>query len=244
MTRAAVTTSATLGPCEVLAIGPHPDDVEIATAGTLLLLLQAGHRLAVVDCTRGEKGSRGTVAEREAEARAASERLGLTTRVNLGLPDTGVRVDDHATDALVAALRTVRPQLLLAPHELDVHPDHTAVAQLAGRAMFLAGLRNYAPQLGAPHRPRVLLRYPGNRPVPPTLVVDITAVADQKAEVVRCFRSQLNPPDRSHLTLGLDVSERADVRDRFHGASIGVRAGEPFVHDGPLPVRELRALLG
>ena len=80
--------------------------------------------------------------------------------------------------------------------------------------------------------------------MPPTLVVDITAVVAAKEQVVKCYRSQLNPPDRGHLTLGLDVWERTEVRDRFHGASIGVRAGEPFVHEGPLPVRDLRALLG
>jgi bacillithiol biosynthesis deacetylase BshB1 len=227
-----------------LALGPHPDDIEIAAAGTLLLLHQAGQRIALVDCTRGEKGSRGTVAERDAEATAAAHKLGAAVRTNLGLPDTGVRVDDAATHALVAALRAVRPALMLAPHVHDVHPDHVAAGELASRAFFLAGLRHYEPQLGAPHRPRVLLRYPGNRPVEPTLVVDITAVATAKAEVVRCYRSQLNPADRSHLVLGLDVFERADVRDRFWGASIGVRAGEPFSHDGPLPVRELHALLG
>lgn len=234
----------TMPTCEVMAVGPHPDDIEIAAAGTLLLLRASGHRTALVDITRGEKGSRGTAAERDAEAAAAATRLGAATRVNLGMPDTGVRVDDANTNALVGLLRSVRPQLLLGPHAHDVHPDHTATAQLVERAVFLAGLRHYEPQLGAPHRPRLFLRYPGNRPVPPTLVVDITAVAAGKAEVVRCYRSQLDPPDRSHLTLGLDVAERADVRDRFHGATIGVLAAEPFWHDGPLPVRDLKALLG
>jgi N-acetylglucosamine malate deacetylase 1 len=230
--------------CDVLALGPHPDDIEIGNAGTLLLLRQAGQRLGLLDLTRGEKGSRGTVDERSAEAEAATRRLGAAVRRNLGLPDTGLRVDDHATNLLVAALRSARPWLLLGPHAHDVHPDHTAAAQLADRAVFLAGLRNYEPQLGEPHRPRVHLRYPGNRPIEPSLVVDITAVATEKAEVVRCYRSQLNPPDRSHLTLGLDTAERALVRDQFYGARIGVRAGEPFWHDGPLPVRDLRALLG
>jgi bacillithiol biosynthesis deacetylase BshB1 len=227
----------------VLALGPHPDDVEIATAGTLLLLQQAGRRLAVVDCTHGEKGSRGTAAERNAEAQAAAQLLGLELRTNLGLPDTRVRADDAATNALVELLRGIKPALFLAPHVLDVHPDHVAAAQLAGRAFFLAGLRNYEPQLGPPHRPRVLLRYPGNVPVLPSCVVDVTPVAAKKAEVVRCYRSQLGPPDRAHLVLGLDVLERAEVRDRFHGASIGVAFGEAFCADGPLAVADPLALL-
>ncbi|MFY9344639.1 MAG: bacillithiol biosynthesis deacetylase BshB1 [Planctomycetota bacterium] len=234
----------TLSACEVLALGPHPDDIELALAGTLLLLHDRGHKIALVDCTRGEKGSRGTVADRDAEAAAAAVKLGATLRHNLGLPDTGVRADDHATKALVAVLRAVRPALFLVPHAHDVHPDHAGAAELASRAFFFAGLRNFEPSLGAPHRPRLLLRYPGNQPIEPSLVVDITAVQGRKADVVRCYRSQLAPPDRSHLVLGLDVLERAEVRDRFFGSRIGVPAAEPFWHDGPLPVWDATALLG
>jgi LmbE family N-acetylglucosaminyl deacetylase len=87
------------------------------------------------------------------------------------------------------------------------------------------------------------LRYPGNLPIEPSLVVDISAVADKKADIVRCYRSQLSPPDRAHLVQGLDLLERTEVRDRFHGTRIGVRAAESFWHDGPLPVRDLRLLL-
>ncbi len=233
-----------LPPCDVLALGPHPDDIEIGAGGTLLLLQRANFSIALVDCSRGEKGSRGTAAERDAEAAAAAKVLGAAVRHNLGLPDAGVRADAAATDALVAVLRAVRPRLLLAPHQHDVHPDHAATAQLAERAFFLAGLRNHEPGLGGPHRPRSFLRYPLNRPIEPTLAVDITSVAADKAELIRCYRSQLNPPDRSHLVLGLDVLERAEVRDRFYGARIGVAAAEPFWHDGPVAVRDLRLLLG
>jgi bacillithiol biosynthesis deacetylase BshB1 len=231
-----------LRPCDVLAIGAHPDDVEIAAAGTLLLLLAAGRTVSIVDVTRGEAGSRGTVADRDAEAKAAAARLGVQQRHNLGCPDTGVRVDDATTLLFVAALRSARPQLLLAPHSHDVHPDHVATATLTEKAFFLAGLKNFAPQLGAPHRPALFLRYPGNRHVEPTLAVDIATVVAGKAEVLRCYRSQLNPPDRAHLVQGLDVLERAEVRDRFHGARIGTRAAEPFWHDGPLPVRAAQLL--
>ncbi len=236
--------NAPLQPCSLLAIGPHPDDVEIAAAGTILLAVAGGSTATILDVTRGEMGSRGTAAERAAEAAAAAAKLGVQERVNLGLPDTRVVVDAASTDLLVAALRAARPRLLLAPVAVDVHPDHVAVGQLVDRAYFLAGLVHHRPDLGAPHRPRLLLRYPGNRPVEPTLVVDVAAVAARKDEVLRCYRSQLAPPDRRHLVLGLDVRERAEVRDRWFGARIGAAAGEPFVHDGPLPLRDLAALLG
>ncbi|MEZ6036885.1 MAG: bacillithiol biosynthesis deacetylase BshB1 [Planctomycetota bacterium] len=229
-----------LPPCDLLGFGPHPDDVEIACGGTLLLAIAAGKTLALVDLTRGEMGSRGTAADRAAEAEAAGVALGATARCNLQLPDTGLRdEDDAATRLVVAAMRAVRPRIVLAPHERDVHPDHSAAARLIGRAHFLAGLRNWHPELGTAHRARVLLRYPGNRPVEPTLVVDITPVVAQKEQVVRCYRSQLAPPDKSHLVQGLDVLERAQVRERAFGTQIGVAAGEGYWHDGPLPVADL-----
>lgn len=231
-------------PCAALFFGPHPDDVEIGAAGTILRLVDAGKTVSIVDATRGERGSRGTVAERDAEAAAAAKLLSLLERHNLGLPDTEVRVDEASTQLLVAAVRSARPALLFVPSSRDPHPDHVACGQLAERAHFLAGLANYAPALGAPFRPRLLLRYPLNRPEEPSLVVDISDLQARKAAVVSCYRSQLQPPDRKHLTLGLDVLERAVVRDRFFGARVGCAAAEPFCLDGPLPLRDLAPLMG
>ncbi len=226
----------------VLAVGPHPDDVEIACGGTLLLLRQAGIACAIVDLTRGEMGSRGTAEDRDREAKAAATRLSLRLRRNLGLPDTGVRDDDHATGLLVAQIRELRPQLLLAPVADDVHPDHTAAAHLAARAFFLAGLRHHLPAAGPAFRPRLLLRYPGNRPITATLCIDITAVAEQKAELIRCYQSQLGIAGAGHFVQGTDLLGRAQARDRYWGSAIGVAAAEAFCSDGPLPVCDPRTL--
>src|SRR5262245_8864481 len=228
---------------DALFLAPHPDDVEIAAAGTVLRLRARGVAVALVDVTRGEKGSRGSADERAREAAAAAQALDVGQRLNLGLPDTGVRVDDQNVRRVVELLRTARPRLFFAPAERDVHPDHVAVGELAGRAFFLAGLVNFAPELGAPHRPRLFARYPGNVPVEPTFAVDISDVVAGKAAAIRCYATQLMPADRSHLIQGLDVLERAQARDRFYGARIGVAAAEPFVVDGPLPIRDV-ALLG
>lgn len=233
----------TIGPCDALFLGPHPDDVEIAASGTIFRLLAAGHRVAIVDATAGEKGSRGNEATRRQEATAAQNALGVEQRHNLGLPDAGVVADEATVGLLVAALRNARPQLLFAPAERDVHPDHVAVAQAASRAFFLAGLSNFAPELGAAHRPRVCVRYPGNLPTEVSFAVDISDLAEEKAKVLRCYQSQLAPPDRSHLYSGLDILERAQLRDQFYGSQIGCRAAEPFLVDGPLPLRDLAPLM-
>jgi bacillithiol biosynthesis deacetylase BshB1 len=229
---------------DVLAVGPHPDDVELACGGSILQLARQGLVVVVVDVTRGEKGSRGTAAEREREAAAAGARMGLRQRRNLGLPDTGVRATDEATRQLVALLRELRPRLVLAPAVADVHPDHAGTAELCTRAHFFAGLRNFAPELGAPFRPRLVLRYPGNVPAEPQLCVDISAVAGDKIELIRCYQSQLGGGDPSHFVQGQDLVGRARVRDQFWGLRIGVAAAEAFSADGPLPLTELRSLLG
>ncbi|MGK0201659.1 MAG: bacillithiol biosynthesis deacetylase BshB1 [Planctomycetota bacterium] len=239
-----VAEPAQLPACDVLAFGPHPDDIEIACGGTLLLLQQKGTTVALVDCTRGEMGSRGTVEDRDREAEAAGNALGVAARCNLGLPDTGIRTDDEATNRVVAAIRAVQPKLIFAPHSRDVHPDHSNAAELIGRAHFLSGLRNYQPSLGKPHRARTLLRYPGNQPIEPTFVVDISDFAEKKAEVVSCYASQLSPSDIQHLTQGLDLLERTIVREQATGTMIAVRAGEGFWHDGPLAAGDLSWLLG
>lgn len=231
--------------CDALFLGPHPDDVEIACSGAILRLLRAGKSSAIVDCTRGEMGSRGTPEQRKQEAAAAAAALGVRDRKNLGLRDTGIQADDASLRLLVAAIRESRPSMLFAPHERDVHPDHVAAAQLASKAWFLAGLARYEPALGEPHRPRVLIRYPGNVPVEPSFVLDISDLVDQKAEAIRCYRSQLaDGGSRGHLVQGLDILERAQVRDRFYGARTGCAAAEPFVVDGPLLLRDLASLLG
>lgn len=229
---------------DVLAFGAHPDDLEIGCAGTLLRLGQLGRSCVLVDASAGEKGSQGDAASRAAEATAAAARLGARARGNLGLCDTAMRDDDDSADRLVAVLRAVQPQLLLVPFGEDRHPDHVAAAAIAHRATFLAGLRNHRPELGARHRPRLVLAYTGNHPFEPSLVVDISTVVDAKAEVLRCFRSQIAPPAPAGQPPTVDVLDRAQVRDRYHGARIGSIAGEAYWHAGPLPVRDLAALLG
>ena len=224
-------------PCDLLFLGAHPDDVEISCAGTILRAVAQGLKVSIADATAGEKGTRGTREQRAAEAAAAAQKLGLAERLCLGLPDTQLAVDERSLAALVGAIRSTRCRVLVSPVSRDAHPDHVALGQLAEKACFLAGLRNHAPELGAPHRPRVHLRYLGNQPVEPSIAIDISELAAAKVEVVRCYASQLSPPEKGHLLQGLDVLDRAIVRDRFHGSRIGAAAAEVFFHDGPIAIQ-------
>ncbi|MEW6074159.1 MAG: bacillithiol biosynthesis deacetylase BshB1 [Planctomycetota bacterium] len=233
------------GKLDALVVAAHPDDGEIAVGGTLLLLRDAGWRLGIVDLTAGELGTRGTVEDRRREAAAAGDLLGLSLRVNLGLPDGGVADGPEPRAALAQLLRRHRPEVLLAHHGEDLHPDHAAAGALARRAWYLAGLPRLAERVGgAPawRAPR-LFHFPGHLPVEPTLVVDVGAVWERKVELIRCYASQLTPAhpgdDGSHFLFGADLLARAETRARYWGERIGRRYGEPLWHAGPLPADKI-----
>ena len=231
---------------DVLAVAAHPDDAEIGCGGTLLRLVAAGYTVGVVDCTRGESGSRGSPEIRAAEAAAAAARLGLAHRENLGLPDGFVAAgDDDALRRLVTALRRLRPRWLFAPYPVDAHPDHEAVAGLCRRAFFHSGLARVFPEAGAAKRPEVLLRYAGNDLATPALCVDISAFAAAKRDLIACYASQIGrtPAERAHYLRGLDPISRAEARDRFYGAACGVAAAEPLWTDGPVSLDLLAPLV-
>lgn len=233
---------------DVLAVAAHPDDAEISCGGTLLKLARAGKRVGIVDLTRGEMGTRGTVDDRAREIEAANRVLGLAARENLGLPDGRVEVTLRARERLAALLRELAPDVVLAHHADDLHPDHSACGRLAREAWYLAGLARLAEQTGgAPaRRPPRLYHFLGHVPAEPTFVVDIGSVWDAKLELVRCYATQLAPQDASdrgqHFLFGADILSRMETRARFFGERIGARYGEPLVHIGPLPC--LDPLLG
>lgn len=233
---------------DVLVIAAHPDDAEISVGGTMLRLIDAKKRVGIVDLTRGELGTRGTLADRERETAAASRLLGIHHRENLGLPDGRVEVSVAAREALARVIRRWRPRVVLAHHMEDLHPDHAACGRLAREAWYLAGLQRLAEPphdvAGAPpaHRPARLFHYLAHVPFEPTFVVDVDAVWARKVELIRCYASQLAPggpgDEGRHLLFGADILARAETKARFFGERIGCRHGEPLWHQGPLPATE------
>lgn len=235
----------TQGQVELLAFGAHPDDVELGAGGTLVAWVAGGGSATLVDLTAGERGTRGTPELRRQEARMAAQTLGVQ-RVTLALPDAGLDADSPQQRLeVVRLLRQLRPQLLLLPHPADPHPDHRQASLLVQAAAFLAGVRNFEPQAGEPHRPPLLLAYPGPRQAgEPTLVVDVTAYYQRKQAVLACYRSQFAPQagPPTHLASGFFL-EAIEGRDRAFGNLIGVPFGEGFFALGPLSGGPLGAFL-
>jgi bacillithiol biosynthesis deacetylase BshB1 len=228
---------------DVLAFGPHPDDVELCCGGTLARLGALGYRTGVVDLTAGELASNGTPGTRAAEAAAAAAVLGLSVRENLGLPDGFLDASAGYADApaqrgantqvarIVEVLRRLRPELVLAPYPAARHPDHEAASELVTRAVFFAGLARFATEPQRPRfTPRQVLYYQMRFAFTPSVIVDTSAAAAAKGAAIACYASQVARAPAARETLAnapLALSALA-ARDAYYGSMIGTASAEPF----------------
>ncbi|MFC8687542.1 bacillithiol biosynthesis deacetylase BshB1 [Brevibacillus porteri] len=227
---------------DILAIGAHPDDVEIGAAGSLILAAKQGKRVGILDLTYAELSSNGTVERRQQEATAADKVMGVAARYNFGLPDRGLEaVRESAIERVVKLIRETRPAIVLAPYFADRHPDHESVSRIVREAVFNAGIRKYLAEPSLPaYRPSQFLYYFINSTVTPQVVVDITAVYSQKMEALRCYRSQFELEEGSVQTpLTNGYLESVEYRERLFGQQAGVAYAEGFVSAAPYVLKSL-----
>lgn len=231
--------------CDVLAIGPHPDDVELGAGGIVAHCAAQGKAVAILDLTRGELASRGTPEERAEEAAEAGRILGAAKRVNAGLPDGGLANNAGQRMAIIKQIREFRPQVVLAPFHTDHHPDHDAAHHLIRDAAHLAGLAKI--DTGQERfRPSTMLYYRvyGDSTMP-ALVMDVTDGWNTKQRALAAHQSQLYNP--SYEGAETRVSSKAfwesiETRARYWGDAIGVTYGEPIYALGPVSVDTLPGL--
>ncbi len=217
---------------DLLAIAPHPDDVELTCGGTMLKMSQAGYRTGILDLTQGETGSRGTPQTRLREAARAGKILGAKVRRNLGFPDAHLRVCDEYKTAIAEVIREFEPHTVILPYWEGRHPDHYTASTLGYEACFVAGLKNY-PLAGDAFRPFKIIYAAAYADVRPTFAVDITKQFHRRRDAILAYASQFRPvkKDRkSKVALPLDELEgRMDLLARHYGRMIGVKYAEGFV---------------
>lgn len=229
---------------DALCFGAHPDDVELTSAGLAARLSAHGHAVGIADLTRGELGTRGDVATRASESAAAAQALGVTTRLNLGLPDGALdRRDPVQLRAVVECLREHRPGLVIAPDRHDEHPDHVEASYLIASACYLAGLARYEAH-GERFRPRQLLFALYRSGTQPHVLVDVSEVWDRRVAALRAHASQLDPAagPGTYLSAGGFI-ESVEARARAWGAQAGVAHAEGYRVRGPLLLLDARSLL-
>jgi bacillithiol biosynthesis deacetylase BshB1 len=233
-----------LCPCDIAAFMAHPDDMELSCGGTMALAVRQGWKAGAVDFTRSELSTRGTPEVRARETEAASKVIGLSCRINLGIPDGRIRDTDEAREAVVRAIRRMRPKVVIAPPLEDHHADHMAVAAILVRAVYLAGVAKYAPG-DDPWRPHALLHTIGSRPAVPSLIVDVTSVYETRAKAILCYRSQFHDEASTEPATRISHPEFLKAIEgaaRRNGAFIGVPFGEAFTVREPIPVADPVAL--
>lgn len=221
---------------DILAIGAHPDDVELCAGGTLLVEKAKGHTTGIIDLTRGEMGTRGTPEIREGESARAAEILGLSARENLGLPDVYFENNAENKIKLVEKIRKYRPKIVLANAEDDRHPDHGRASQLIEEACFWAGLtkietRDEQGAVQEPHRPGRIYHYIQSRSIKPDFYVDISEFHQQRVEAYRAYKSQLYDPDSSEPETFISSKaffDMLEARAMEFGSRIGVKYAEAF----------------
>jgi LmbE family N-acetylglucosaminyl deacetylase len=221
---------------DVVVIGPHPDDVEMSMAGTVIRLVRAGYRVLNVSVTRGERGTYGTVDTRQNEFTEANRLMGSVGRL-LDFPDTAVANDYDGKLTIARLIRETRPQVVFAPyhtnpfghHDGSANVDHYTTGQLVRDGLKLARFVNLLPGL-APYDVPYLYYYMVPKNMMPTMVVDVTSVIDEVWSAIRAYDTQMQIQRRSNSIL-----ELLETLRRYHGMRIGVRFGEAFASDESLP---------
>ncbi len=221
---------------DILAIGVHPDDVELSASGTLLKHINAGYSVALCDLTRGELGSRGSAELRLQEAELARKTMGAVARENLGMEDGFFQSDKQNLLSLIRCIRSWQPKIVLANAVTDRHPDHGRAAKLISDACFYAGLikietkdKEDMPQL--PWRPLAVYHYIQDRNLKPDFLVDISPFMEKKMECIRCFGSQFYSPDQEGPETpisGKAFMEFMYAKNKAYGRDIGADYAEAF----------------
>jgi len=231
---------------DILAIGAHPDDIELCCGGTLAKAVAQGSAVGILDLTEGELGTRGSRSIRRQEARRAAECLGVHFRENLRLADGDIRVDRESKLKLIQVLRRVRPKYLLIPYHRERHPDHVHAHHLCVEAWFYSGLTKLGTKLKGkaqePWRPHAYFQFMQWHEFQPSFIVDISSVYNRRRDAILAFSSQFyNPKSKEPKTMLSEKSflEFVEARARQFGGRIGVQYGEPFFTSELVGIRNL-----
>ena len=221
---------------DVMAIGAHPDDVELSCAGVLLTEKSKGRTTGIIDLTQGELGTRGTSETRTSEAAKAAGILGLDVRENLQMADGFFQNDKANQLMLVNIIRKYQPEIILCNAPEDRHPDHGRSAKLLEDATFLSGLVKIETvengELQKPWRPKYVFNYIQDRYLKPDFVMDITDVFETKLEAINAYATQFHNPNQAGPQTYISTPDFLDsiiYRSKMFGKMIGVKYAEGFL---------------
>ena len=223
---------------DVLAIGAHPDDVEFGCGGTLIKMIAEGKKVAIIDLTQGELGTRGTEFTRAEESANAAEIMGVVARENMKMKDGFLVNSEEYQMRIVKMIRKYRPEIVFCNAIEDRHPDHAKGSKLVSDACFLSGLIKIETQhegsIQQAWRPKQVFHYIQWKNIQPDFVVDISDFQDKKIEVCKAYKTQLFNSDSKEpitATATKDFMESLTYRAQDWGRLSGVDYAEGFTSE-------------
>jgi N-acetylglucosamine malate deacetylase 1 len=235
---------------DILAIGVHPDDVELSCSGVLLVEKASGKKTGIIDLTQGELGTRGTAETRYVEAANAAKILQVDVRENLKMADGFFENNEANQRKIIQSLRTYQPEVVLCNAPTDRHPDHGRSAKLVADACFLSGLQkietSHNGEKQLPWRPKYVLNYIQDRLLLPDFVIDITDVFEQKLESIKAYTTQFYTPGEDGPQTYISTPDFLDsviYRHKWFGKMIGVKYAEGFISEKTIGFKNFDALI-
>ena len=219
---------------DALFVASHPDDIEITAGGTAIKLINEGKKVGIVDLTRGELSTRGTIQTRKKETEEASKVMGIHFRTNLKMEDGNIANIKANRAKLIKVIRETKPTIMFAPYPSDRHTDHINASNFIRESAFLSGLTKIKTGKLEAYRPQRVFYYRHAYDFPITFIVDISDTFKQKMKAIECYSTQFykskstsaDEPE-TYISTSLfwkDLESRA----RFFGFKIGAEFGEPF----------------
>lgn len=231
---------------DILAVGVHPDDVELSCSGTVLKHIALGKKVGILDLTCGELGTRGSGELRLIEAQEAAKILGVSVRDNLKMADGFFKNDQAHQLEIIKKIRQYQPEIVLCNAVSDRHPDHGRAAQLVSEACFYSGLRKVETTLDGvvqtAWRPKAVYHYIQDHQLKPDFVVDITPFMEKKMEAIKAFKSQFYDPNSKEPESPISVKNFFDVvkgKNAVFGRDAGFEFAEGFNVERSIGVTDL-----
>jgi bacillithiol biosynthesis deacetylase BshB1 len=231
---------------DILAIGVHPDDVELSCAGTILKHIELGKTVGILDLTLGELGTRGNPKLRTQEAMHAASILGVSVREQLNMADGFFENNEANQRLIIEVIRKYQPELILSNAISDRHPDHGRAAKLTADACFYSGLLKVETKenntIQKPWRPKVVYHYIQDNFIEPDFVIDVTPYNDKKMESIMAYSSQFFDPNSKEPQTPISSKNFMDyinAKARLFGRSINVDFAEGFTVNRYMGVNNL-----
>lgn len=235
---------------DILAIGAHPDDVELGCGATLAKEIFLGKKVGVLDLTRGELGTRGSAEIRKKEADKAAEILGVEVRENLDFSDGFFENDKSHQLEIIKIIRKYRPEIVLCNAIDDRHIDHPKGSKLVSTACFLSGLIKIKTTLDDKNqdawRPKHVYHYIQWKNIKPDFVVDVSNFIDVKVKAVKAYSSQFYNPNSNEPVSPITSKNFIDsikYRAKDLGRLIGKDYGEGYTTERCVAIESLDNLI-